>query len=169
MGKDNLVASIGLKALAEALMKCNNSLQELNLDGNRVCDWGAGWAALVLRNHAVLATVRLCGNPIGKDGIEELTSACLSSQASLVFVSPNADGAGVTESTEVHGQREATVYVTKIDHSLDTWSEAQSSFSRPHSASRRQLLGTTTACSDSTSSLRNLVEVNEKAGAVQTN
>merc|ERR1712039_593437 len=104
---------------------------------------------------------------MGKDGIEELTSACLSSQASLVFVSPSADGVGVTESTEVHGQREATVYVTKMDHSLDTWSEAQSSFSRPHSASRRQLLGTTTACGDSSSSLRIMAEGNEKATAVQ--
>ncbi|CAE8590874.1 unnamed protein product [Polarella glacialis] len=89
--KDNEVAAIGAKSLAQVLMRCDDSLEVLNLEGNKICDWGAGWLAMALRNHGTLQCLNLCGNPIGTDGLEELKSAC-STADGLLVASPSGPG-----------------------------------------------------------------------------
>jgi Ran GTPase-activating protein (RanGAP) involved in mRNA processing and transport len=84
--KGNRIASVGCKAIAEALMSSDDSLERLSLESNRVDDWGAGWFAQALKNHNVLQLLDLHRNPIGDDGVEELKCACEFASASLVVL-----------------------------------------------------------------------------------
>jgi hypothetical protein len=158
----NLISSVGARAVAEVLARSDYSLETLDLQGNQIDDWSAGWLAEVLRNNNVLRRMDLRRNPIGVDGIEELTAACHTARCSLVAVWPNGtDPAGeiavsVSEPAPVEtdreailvaGQRQATVYVTCVD-SVPSATERQvkerinsvadiRAF-RPGSASRRE-------------------------------
>merc|ERR1719487_2499628 len=87
--KGNLISGVGCKAIAEALMSSDDSLERLSLEANRIDDWGAGWFATAMRNHNVLQCLDLHKNPIGEDGIEELKGACKSAKATLVVLKKN--------------------------------------------------------------------------------
>jgi hypothetical protein len=107
----NSIASGGAKALSEALMGYDDTLQTLSLDRNRIDDWGAGWFAMVVRNNNVLRCLNLNDNPVGPDGIDELCSACQTTGASLVLLPAGAlDSSGV--STNYVGERMCTVIVS---------------------------------------------------------
>jgi len=84
--KGNAISAIGSKAVAEALISSDDSLERLSLEANKINDWGAGWFAMALRNNNVLQCLDLHRNPIGKDGLEELRSACVTAKASLVLL-----------------------------------------------------------------------------------
>jgi len=145
----NAVGANGAKAISEVLMRSDNSLETLNFERNQICDWGAGWLAMVLRNHNVLHCLNCFENPIGNDGIEELRSACSTANASLVLGRPGSD-----EDPAVRDEGECctTVYVSEASGdaqapdtektSLATSSSGVEAFRRPSSASRRQALGT---------------------------
>jgi len=108
-------------------MSSDDSLERLSLEANCVDDWGAGWFAMALRNHNVLQCLDLHRNPIGIDGIEELTWACESAKASLVVlkagtppethedqeVDVEVDLEVEEQLTMVEGQRLATVYISE--------------------------------------------------------
>jgi len=156
--KGNAISSIGSKAIAEALMSSDDSLERLSLEANRIDDWGAGWFAMALRNHNVLQCLDLHRNPIGTDGIEELKSACECAKASLVLLKPKAhvhlyeeelDTEGKLQqedeeqlTTMVEGQRLTTVYVSEAPRtrpsSASTACSSSRAYSRPGSASRRE-------------------------------
>jgi len=157
--KNNAIASVGSKSISNVLMKVDDSLELLNLQGNKVCDWGAGWLALAIRNHNVLLSLNLCGNPIGSDGIEELKGACQFAQASLVSARQGAEEAdSVADENDflpvVVGQRLATVYISEVpfENKAETAPvtcngsrpipSRPSSAYRPGSAYRRTGLGT---------------------------
>lgn len=107
----NSIASGGAKALSEALMGVDDTLQTLSLERNRVDDWGAGWFAMAVRNHNVLKCLNLNANPVGPDGIDELRSACQTTGASLVVLPAGSlDSSGV--STVAVGQRLCTIIVS---------------------------------------------------------
>lgn len=133
--KGNSIAAVGAKALAEPLIQNDNSLETLNLEGNKICDWSAGWFAMVLRNHAVLRCLNLRHNPISQDGLEELRSACKNVQASLVVVAPGSDDVPGEEASK------AVVYITEAQKPAPAPGHGAGAFRRPTSASRRQALG----------------------------
>eukprot|EP00927_Polykrikos_kofoidii_P072362 TRINITY_DN68490_c0_g1_i1.p1 TRINITY_DN68490_c0_g1~~TRINITY_DN68490_c0_g1_i1.p1 ORF type:complete len:540 (+),score=82.24 TRINITY_DN68490_c0_g1_i1:51-1622(+) len=110
--KGNGVASIGAKALGDALAVSDNSLETLNLNSNLLGDWAVGWLAMVLRNNNVLRCIDLRLNPIGLDGVEELRSACQTAKATLVLVRPG-EREGEDLETVVAGRRLITVYITE--------------------------------------------------------
>lgn len=159
--KGNAIAAIGCKAIAEALMSSDDSLERLSLEANCIDDWGAGWFAMALRNHNVLRCLDLHRNPIGIDGIEELIWACESAKASLILLKAGAppethedmevdvevDLEVEEQLTMVEGQRLATVYISEASSkdgssvsSYDGWKLQGGSSSRastrPGSASR---------------------------------
>lgn len=148
--KGNDVSSIGCKAIAEALMCSDDSLERLSLEANCIDDWGAGWFAMALRNHNVLQCLDLHRNPIGIDGIEELKSACESAKASLVLLKSRMQSVEDSEvdaeimleerlTAMVEGQRLATVYVSEAPSSASTSARSCSRpNSRPASAHRRE-------------------------------
>lgn len=148
--KGNSIAGVGAKALAEVLIQNDDSLETLNLESNRVCDWSAGWFAMVLRNHSVLRSLNLCGNPISHDGIEELRSACGNVQALLVVVCPGSNCIPQEDVTQaVEAQRRSAVYLTEAPSPAPAEAAESAAaqhgagaFRRPSSASRRQGTGT---------------------------
>lgn len=108
------MASMGAKDLSKALMNSDDSLETLNLELNRVNEWGAGWFAMVIRNNNVLKCLNLNGNPIGQDGLDELASACETMESSLVILPYGADSPAGMGSVAV-GQRLCTVYVSAAE------------------------------------------------------
>lgn len=150
--KSNAIAATGAKALAEVLMRSNDSLRTLHMQRNRVCDWGAGWFAMALRNNSELRCLNLCENPIGSDGMEELRSACLAANASLVQEQPGIELDSVVADDD---SCLAAVYVSQVievSSSIDVRAEEREplpgsgqvagAFKRSGSASRRQACGT---------------------------
>jgi len=109
--RGNAIASNGAKALAEALMACDDALQTLSLEWNQVDDWGAGWFAMAMRNNNVLRCLNLNGNPVGSNGVDELRSACETSGASLVVLPAGSSDASGMFSVAV-GQRLCTIIVS---------------------------------------------------------
>lgn len=112
----NAVAAAGAKALAEVLMRSDDSLETLNLEGNRIGDWAVGWLAVALKNHSVLKCLNLKANPIGSDGLEELRTTCRVIQATLRVVraataeeaAPDAGGGSAsTDTPAAPGGRDA--------------------------------------------------------------
>merc|ERR1712174_23461 len=120
-------------------MRSDTSLETLDFEKNQIDDWGAGWLAMVLRNHNVLRSLNCLNNPIGSDGVDELKSACASAGASLLFSHPRTDASNSEE-----GEKFTTVYVTEpnskdkdaeADKSCPTASECViQAFRRPSSA-----------------------------------
>jgi len=148
--KGNVISSIGAKAIAEFLMRSDDSLERLSLEANLVNDWGAGWFAMALRNHDVIQCLDLHNNPIGSDGLEELRGACLTAKASLVLLPPGVEDAEEGLAPMVAGPRCATVYLTEVhepsaaslNSSHETLAPRQppGSYRCPKFASRRMLL-----------------------------
>eukprot|EP00933_Yihiella_yeosuensis_P004154 TRINITY_DN10829_c2_g1_i1.p1 TRINITY_DN10829_c2_g1~~TRINITY_DN10829_c2_g1_i1.p1 ORF type:complete len:583 (-),score=113.08 TRINITY_DN10829_c2_g1_i1:100-1848(-) len=139
--KDNEIGAIGSKSLAEVLMASDDSLETLNLEGNKICDWGAGWLANVLRHHDVLQSLNLQKNPIGTDGLDELRGACITAEARLQICPAGAKLSGEVEPLETQALADAgnvaalgkLVYVTAVQAISRPTSAARS---RPSSAAR---------------------------------
>jgi len=182
--KANAVSSIGAKAISEALMTSDDSLERLSVEANRIDDWGAGWFALAIRNHNVLECLDLHRNPIGRDGIEELKTACESAKASLILLrdvptqnscpsvldseSEDAPSLSDVEQTReecvglVEGQRSTMVFISDepFDSSCGRPSHSVKpcAYSKPGSASRRKGI--------SMQRLNSRLDIEEPAGSV---
>eukprot|EP00930_Biecheleria_cincta_P076407 TRINITY_DN6362_c0_g1_i1.p1 TRINITY_DN6362_c0_g1~~TRINITY_DN6362_c0_g1_i1.p1 ORF type:complete len:398 (-),score=64.65 TRINITY_DN6362_c0_g1_i1:137-1285(-) len=125
--KGNEIGAVGMKSLAEVLMSGDDSMETLDLEGNKICDWGAGWLGMALRNHGALQSLNLCSNPIGKDGVEELKGACSTAKALLAMIPASGE---ISVSDMMANQKQATVYLSQVQ------SRPSSASSRPSSAAR---------------------------------
>lgn len=126
--KGNEIGAVGVKSLAEVLMSGDDSMETLDLAGNKICDWGAGWLGMALRNHGAMRCLNLCSNPIGKDGIEELRGACSTATALLAII-PALGEASVPEM--MANRKQPTVYLSQVQSRPPS-----ASASRPSSAAR---------------------------------
>eukprot|EP00929_Paragymnodinium_shiwhaense_P076836 TRINITY_DN39556_c0_g1_i1.p1 TRINITY_DN39556_c0_g1~~TRINITY_DN39556_c0_g1_i1.p1 ORF type:complete len:492 (-),score=64.32 TRINITY_DN39556_c0_g1_i1:157-1605(-) len=104
--KGNSIAAVGCRAICEALTCSNDSLEELIMQGNQIGSWAAGWFSLVLRNNNVIKVLDLRANPIGRDGLEELKSACKAASATMFME--------LRESPVVVGQRLVSILVSQM-------------------------------------------------------
>lgn len=101
-----LVGYQGAKCLAGVLLEAGSRLTNLNVSGNDIDGYGAGWLALAIRNNNVLKILDLRGNErVGLDGAHELVLACETAGANLVLAS------GAEYVARVCGPRNVTVLV----------------------------------------------------------
>lgn len=137
--KGNEIGAVGAKALSEVLMACDDSLETLNLQGNKIDDWGTGWLAMALRNHGYLRCLNLSGNPIGADGVEELQGAANTAKASLVALPTRGHHGDVVREHVEAGHRQASVYVSDVPSRPPSAAQSRpgsAARSRPSSAAR---------------------------------
>jgi len=137
--KGNEIGAVGAKALSEVLMACDDSLETLNLQGNKIDDWGTGWLAMALRNHGYLRCLNLSGNPIGADGVEELQGAAETAKASLVTLPIGGHHRDVVREHVEAGHRQASIYVSDVPSRPPSAAQSRpgsAARSRPSSAAR---------------------------------
>lgn len=126
--KGNEIGAVGVKSLAEVLMSGDDSMETLDLEGNKICDWGAGWLSMALRNHGAMRCLNLCSNPIGKDGVEELRGACSTATALLAMIPASGE---VSVPDMMANRKQPTVYLSQVQSR-----PSSASASRPSSAAR---------------------------------